>query len=537
MLEDNDDATHGNGPDGALHATISGQDERRRLCLLAVPRLAAPPLAVTGASAPPAVGTPVYAVSNALGLGIGISEGVVSGLRSQSGAPLIQFSAPVSAGSEGGALVDAQGRLLGIVDDQQHGGQNVNFAVPAPALATLAPHPAADDQQQRREEARDLARREDWQALADLSARWSEAQPDDPEGWQWLTTAAQKLGDTTNEERAWRALRRLDPDSTAYGAGLARVLIGGGQGAAALDLARDLLDRRGQDADLWSIDGQAEQATGNLAAADEAYRKALSLDPWQVQAQLGLVGIAEARGDRAAATAGWQRLYQLLPETPGIPLALAQAYLSEGRPARAHALLERLTAPLADTGDAWFLKGLTLVALGRPVAAVAALQRSLERSPSAPAQVHGLLGQTLFELGRYPESIESYRAAVALDPDNDRWRSGLLLPLKNNGYQDEALAIGRTLVEHQPQDAWAWRQLGFAEAFFGHPGQSIPALERSLALDARQGMVWRVLMEQYHATGRMADLRRAWEQLREVDAGSADQAWRALLLPYEEEAP
>ena len=41
---------------------------------------------------------------------------------------LLQFTAPVSPGSSGGALLDAHGHLIGIIKSQVREGQNINFA-------------------------------------------------------------------------------------------------------------------------------------------------------------------------------------------------------------------------------------------------------------------------------------------------------------------------------------------------------------------------------------------------------------------------
>ena len=42
---------------------------------------------------------------------------------------MIQFTAPTSHGSSGGALLDTCGRLIGIITGGFDGGQNLNLAV------------------------------------------------------------------------------------------------------------------------------------------------------------------------------------------------------------------------------------------------------------------------------------------------------------------------------------------------------------------------------------------------------------------------
>jgi S1-C subfamily serine protease len=98
-------------------ATITAYDDERNLCQLAAPGLDIAPLTV-GSSAPTS-GRRVFAISNALGYGIGISEGTLAAVRKTSAGDYLQFSAPVSPGSQGGALVDTGGRLLGLIDYRQ----------------------------------------------------------------------------------------------------------------------------------------------------------------------------------------------------------------------------------------------------------------------------------------------------------------------------------------------------------------------------------------------------------------------------------
>jgi hypothetical protein len=54
---------------------------------------------------------------------------------------IIQFTAPVSAGSGGGVLMDARGNAIGLVVGSLNTGQNMNFAVPLAGVLGLAQSP------------------------------------------------------------------------------------------------------------------------------------------------------------------------------------------------------------------------------------------------------------------------------------------------------------------------------------------------------------------------------------------------------------
>lgn len=83
------------------------------------------------------VGDPVYAIGAPQGLELTLSDGLVSGIREYKSTEYIQTTAPISPGSSGGGLFDAQGRLVGITTMFLKEGQALNFAVPAELIASV----------------------------------------------------------------------------------------------------------------------------------------------------------------------------------------------------------------------------------------------------------------------------------------------------------------------------------------------------------------------------------------------------------------
>lgn len=74
-------------------------------------------------------GQQVVAIGSPLGLFNSVSDGIIAGFRTLNGIDMIQFTAPTSPGSSGGALLDRCGHLIGIVTAGVSGGQNLNLAV------------------------------------------------------------------------------------------------------------------------------------------------------------------------------------------------------------------------------------------------------------------------------------------------------------------------------------------------------------------------------------------------------------------------
>jgi len=120
-----------------LQAKVVGTDPETDLAVLRVPSQGLPVIAF-GSSDALRVGDVVLAIGNALGLGHTVTAGIVSALgRSGLGINIyenyIQTDAAINQGNSGGALVDAQGQLVGInnaILSQTGGSIGIGFAIP-----------------------------------------------------------------------------------------------------------------------------------------------------------------------------------------------------------------------------------------------------------------------------------------------------------------------------------------------------------------------------------------------------------------------
>lgn len=74
-------------------------------------------------------GQRVVAIGSPLGLFNSVSDGIISGFRRIDDVDMIQFTAPISHGSSGGAVLNMQGEVIGISTAGFDNGQNINLAV------------------------------------------------------------------------------------------------------------------------------------------------------------------------------------------------------------------------------------------------------------------------------------------------------------------------------------------------------------------------------------------------------------------------
>ena len=127
--------------DGMRHAAaVIAVDNQRDIAILETKLKRRP---ITLRLTDPAIGEHGCAIGNSFGLGLSISCGVVSAIhRKQIGfnpiEDFVQTDAAINPGGSGGALVDANGRLIGMIDGiftkEADIDAGVNFAVSVPLL-------------------------------------------------------------------------------------------------------------------------------------------------------------------------------------------------------------------------------------------------------------------------------------------------------------------------------------------------------------------------------------------------------------------
>ena len=126
-------------------AGLASFDAAHDLAILRVPGLDQPRVTQRPSSLVQ-VGEHVYAIGAPRGLDLSLSDGLIAARRvdqgsssngGESDAVILQTTAPISPGSSGGGLFDAQGRLVGITTFSAINGQSLNFALPTEWIGAL----------------------------------------------------------------------------------------------------------------------------------------------------------------------------------------------------------------------------------------------------------------------------------------------------------------------------------------------------------------------------------------------------------------
>lgn len=121
---------------------------------------------------------------------------------------------------------------------------------------------------------------------------------------------------------------------------------------------------------------------GELAAAEEQFRSALSINPADIDARRLFAETLWARGETSAALAQIGAASQLAPHDPALAVRAGEMSLAVGDLAGARVHADRAIAENPRYGPAWALRGRVNWATEQPKLAVADLQRALVHTPS-----------------------------------------------------------------------------------------------------------------------------------------------------------
>ncbi len=153
--------------------------------------------------------------------------------------------------------------------------------------------------------------------------------------------------------------------------------------------------------------GEACRRTLNYRGAEEAYGKALALDPEHVRSHTGLALIKQEKGDIDGAIAILESVEKRWPGDPGVLATLGGLYLKKDADpallAKADAYLRQSVEKEPQLVDGWIGLGNLALMRGRPKEAVEPLTQAITVSPEHMGALN-LLERALRRAGRVAEA-------------------------------------------------------------------------------------------------------------------------------------
>lgn len=309
------------------------------------------PVAEIGKGKDLRVGQRVYSIGHPMGQDITLGEGLISSLHDVEGGRIVQTSAPISRGSSGGGLFDAQGRLIAITTFTLKDSQNLNFALPAEwagrisermTLAGNAPVrlPAiAIDMlvacerlhtEERWEELK--AKAEDWLAINHRSAA----------AYAFHAEALTSLGRFEEARLSYRAALELEPGNLLILLRLGRLHQMKGTYTEAQSFFDTACRLFPDDARPFYYLGALHLALGAKDKAQQALEQSIRLDPNVALTWEALGNTYFLKNDRAKAKEAYLEALRLDPKLPDALYHLGALYGREKNRAKALEQYNRL---------------------------------------------------------------------------------------------------------------------------------------------------------------------------------------------------
>lgn len=264
------------------------------------------------------------------------------------------------------------------------------------------------------------------------------------------------LGDTDAAVAMARRVLAQQPADGEAATIAGRALVDGGDHAGALAVLAPA-ERSGR-AEVFALIGRAQQRLGDDAAAEQAYRRALALDPRALEAMLNLG--------------------QMLQRT--------------GRSDEGQRLLERHQALSAEADALSFAEESSQVA-------------------GAGAANFLTLGESRLRQGDLDGAEDAFERAAARDPGEARAPLGLAMVATARQAHETALAFAQQAVALDGQQSMAHLLLGAAEIRTGQVEAGRRSIERSQRLATWQARDWNILGQAYFDAGLFDDALAAYQ--------------------------
>lgn len=515
-------------------ARLLHQDVKRNLCLLEVNNISAlPPL--TLAATPIKTGNRIYAIGNSLNIGLSISEGIVSAVREKDNIRVLQHTASIAPGSEGGALMDEEGKLIGIVRYQKNDGQNINFSIPLEWLNEIPSRANAQlSLRAWQEKAAKLKQAAKWTELAKHAQEHLPLSKLDAEVWQTLGYAEQLQKNHAAAEIAYLEAIKLNPEDMTSLIEVGFISLHLNKPQQTLDIAKKLTYQFSNEGIASLLTYFAESALAHRKEANEALEKASQLLPWNEYVQELILNDAYRINDlQRALRASW-RLTQINSSSPKNWTLLSESYLRLNKPTKSLSVIEKALKLSPNFSDAFVLQGRALAEMGRYQDAIKSIKNGIANDPSNPSYAWFSLANIQYEIGLYPEAVLSYREAIRLDPNNKFAANWLIFSLRKAGHFVEAKTFAESAKSKRPTDIILLQQLAFSYNNLSENQNVIDTCEQALKIDPKQPLLWATLVETYHRMGKREDVKRAYQRLLDLDRNQAEQTYKNFLLPYED---
>jgi len=286
--------------------------------------------------------------------------------------------------------------------------------------------------------------------------------PSDTESALWLARLYRIRNEHDHAEQVLRGILKEDPDNEPAIEQLTQLLLDEGKSSEAVALLEGMTSRT-PSALLLDLLGDAYTQTKDLAKAEQAYRKAVELDPSELSHQRGLGQTLMAEEKFPEALTVYQKLADLMPDDADIYLRMAQIYREMHQLDRAEESLLKARQYAPGSLEVMYNEAMLYQAQGRYDDAIRVLSDAVTgvkgQSAVLPSRRRSLailyqeLGQLYKERQNYQAAIFTFNELGHLGDEEDR-RARLLIMETYRSSKDlsKALQAGKEALAKYPND-------------------------------------------------------------------------------------
>jgi tetratricopeptide (TPR) repeat protein len=286
--------------------------------------------------------------------------------------------------------------------------------------------------------------------------------PTDTESALWLARLYRLKNEHDKAEQVLRTILKNDPENELSVEQLTQLLMDEGKSAEAVSLLEGITSHSPSPV-LLDLLGDAYTQAHELPKAEDAYRKAMELDPSELSHQRGLGQTLLAEEKYAEALMVYQKISDLMPDDSDVYLRMAQIYreLHQLDKAEDSVLKARQYAP--GSPEVMYNEAMLYQAQGRYEDAIRVLSDAVTgiklQSPMQPSRRRSLailyqqLGQLYRDTQNYQAAIFTYGELGHLGEEEDR-RARIMLMDTYRAAKDlpKALQAGKDALTKYPAD-------------------------------------------------------------------------------------
>jgi tetratricopeptide (TPR) repeat protein len=286
--------------------------------------------------------------------------------------------------------------------------------------------------------------------------------PSDTESALWLARLYRLKNEHDKAEEVLRAILKSDPENEPAIEQLTQLLMDEGKSMEAVTLLEGITAHSPSPV-LFDLLGDAYTQTHDLAKAEEAYHKAVELDPSELSHQRGLGQTLLAEEKFSEALTVYQKLSDVMPDDSDVYLRIAQIYRELHQLDKAEENLVKARQYAPGSLEVMYNEAMLYQAQGRYEDAIRVLSDAVTgikgQSPALPSRRRSLsilyqqLGQLYRDTQNYQASIYTFEELGHLGEEEDR-RARMMIMDTYRAAKDlpKALQTGKEALAKYPAD-------------------------------------------------------------------------------------